>query len=243
MLSGALEIRHGLSATASTGEYALPDPISRIFRVAYDEFPLAPTSQRELDDLDQYHRTREGDPEMWTKDRTDERRIRFYPIPTTTGPGSTFGEEPGIVYDVSNDDDTFTFNNEVGEIVEATCDGMAYALTSEFGVVVDFDVSSQDFEVWAKKLAHSLLSDDDTPEIPGYAHLGLAFAAAARVLTNRTEIRNDTLAAVYESQAQDYARHLTRITNNRTPEKVERQHEPSHLRDYMTRYVPEIPEP
>lgn len=219
--SGALEIRQGVSATADQAEYAVPDTVSRIFRVAFDGYPLEPTSQRELDDSDPVYRTNRGIPELWAKDRLDERMFRVTPIPISTGPGMGLDPEIGELVSMTGAA-TLVLDNELGVVTDLAADGRPVVFDSELGVLISLDVNTNDFDVWAKKTPTLLVADDDAPELPGYAHLGLAYAAAARVLMARTELRNDALAGIYEAAAADYLRHLTRVATTRQPEKVQR---------------------
>jgi hypothetical protein len=239
MLTGVLEIRQVVTSIAGQAEYLMPVTVSRIFRLSFSDYALAVTSQRELDEQDPSHRIRLGQPEAFTKDRLNQWIIRLYPIPATGGIGTVFDEEYGEIIDITGGD-TFSFDNELGCVVNIANS----QFNQELGIVIGADIrGAGDIEAWAKKAPNRLVHDNQVPELPSYVHLGLAYAAAARVLQARTEIRNMDLSAAYETLAQDYVRFLSRIANNRTPERVQRAGTADHVRAFRLTRDTEIPVP
>jgi len=142
--------------------------------------------------------------------------------------------ELGTMAYITDGTNTYTFaadttNNpdhtdeDYGIVVKAvTADGSpVYDFSSEFGVMIDFDFLEDNLEVWYKVDPEELADDgDDSPAMPSWAHLAIAFQAAKEYLLNETEGGNEGLSDLYGQMAEDYITRLRVTVSNRTPERT-----------------------
>jgi len=217
--TGALEVRAGVRAVASQGEYETPETVSVMQRVAYDDYELKPDTARRLDKGNPGWQTETGTPERWTKSRSNPKTFTVYKKPTVTGPGATTGGDYGRIVEISGTGVDFTFSAEYGRVVMMTGPNVRYTASSEYGRICRLTVAENNIEVWGKKTPIPLGRDDDTPEIPAHCHLGIAYRAAEYTLRNERDGRNEDLASMYEAIADEYEGFLRALVNYRNPER------------------------
>jgi hypothetical protein len=223
-VTGCLEGRTFIDADSTTGEYATPDEVGEILRVAYDNFALQPETSRRMDKLDQEWPTRTGQPERWLTDRTDHNALVIYPIPDATSTVVSFDQEAGAVVDIDDAaaEHTYVFDQEFGVVVSIT-DADAdhhFEFDQEQGGAVFLDAPDEAFEIWHKRVP-ARMSGPQTPDVPETYQMGIVYAAASNLLRAISELRNEPLAELYKNLASDVALDLAahiseRNTANRT---------------------------
>lgn len=246
--SGCLEMRQSFSVTNGQGEYTMPTTMRRLLRVAFDDRVLCPETHWRMDRSAYRWEEETGYVEAFIEDIENDRVVRLYRIPTgLTDTNVTFAADTannsghtdadlGIV--VWTDVETTTFaadtaNNpsqtdaDLGTVVSWTLtDGSVVSFQDEaeddfdLGVTVSFDFNENELEVWAKRNPPKMVEDADEPEIPRYAHLGLCFRAAARLLRYVGDGRNTELADSYDALATESLEFLKQEVGRRTPERL-----------------------
>lgn len=119
---------------------------------------------------------------------------------------SAAGDEPGTgasweTYWVDAKDD--------GRIVRGVSSGRAHTFSAEDGRVTEVMWDTDTLSIWSKRVPPRLVNDTDTPETPGYSHIGLCYGAARRLLLKRGEARNVKAAKLYgvfETEALEFLR-------------------------------------
>lgn len=229
----ALEIRHTVTPTASTGEYTLPSYVGHIFRATYDGYKIFATSVYELDAMDENWENREGLVTHYTINKRDDGKLRLWKTPVDSGSGITFAADTAVnanhtdaevgllaaITDAAGD--TYTPNTEYGLWVRLTSGSKSFDFESELGVIVDLDYQPLNLEVWAYRIPDELVLDADVPLLPAHSHIGLAYDAAGRALEKRTDSQNFELAKIYRELADDQWRFLRSLVGNRTPERTD----------------------
>jgi len=215
----ALDIRFTVTPTAGTGTYTLPDYVGQVWRVMYDGYRVSSISTWELDRLDPGWEDREGYVSCYTMDTRDDRVLRLYKKPATSGSG-TFTTEYGVALRFSGGN-TYAFSSEFGVFISASGGDESFDFEGELGVSTDIDFSGNSIEVWATKNPARLTLDTQSPELPAYVHIALAFDAASRALMRRGDHYNPSLSEAYGAMAEDYSRFMKSLVENRTPEAAE----------------------
>lgn len=119
------------------------------------------------------------------------------------------------------------FDSELGAIVslddEAVFDSeygiMVGGGDMEVGVVVDWDDPAIGFEIWAKEDPTPLSADEDEPELPPHAHMGLVYLTAAELLQERNEAADPGLAKIYLALGDEYRKFTKSLVARKAPEQ------------------------
>lgn len=216
--SGALEIRTTVRAVANQGEYDIPESVGAVFRLAYDDYELAPDLAHQMDRRMLRWMSETGVPERFVKSREGRSKFRVWRIPTESGPYSVTGGEYGKVVQLVLDGDEVVFNAEVGRLIDIQGTDVSYTANIEVGRLCRLELSVNNFEVWGKKIPLPLDRDDSEPEILPVAHMGIVFRAAALMLQEEREGRNEALATVYDALADEHEDYIRYLVNSRLPE-------------------------
>jgi hypothetical protein len=136
---------------------------------------------------------------------------------------NTATTEYGIVTDINTDDgsDVFFFD-------------------SEFGIVIDYNSTDNNLDIWAKEDPEDLADDTDIPRLPVHAHMGIAFGAAGQALMKNSEMRNPELAQIMIALESEYTGFLRKLVVKRAAEsrRQMRQQIPNHR---LNRVHPRLP--
>lgn len=216
-VSGALEMRQIVAMVAGTHTYTLDAASGPVLRAAYDDYPIKAFDPTEFDRTDDYWRSQTGEVTMYHVARLSPQRVRVYPIPDTSGDAFTMSGQLG---EISDTDATDTFGSELGVVSDMTVDGAAAVFDGELGIVSRIQSTANNLEVWTKRIPPLLDLDTDTPELPAYSHIGIAFAAASRLLAMRGEGQHPGKAMLYSEMADEAVKFLTSVVVQRTMEKA-----------------------
>ncbi len=74
-----------VQAVNGTAKYAYPTNALRVLTVLWHDKELTETSTQQLDAVNRSWRATTGTPTCWMEEHVDERQVRIYPIPDTTG--------------------------------------------------------------------------------------------------------------------------------------------------------------
>ena len=145
--TNALEQRQSINPVANQAIYDLPANTDRIFRVAFDEEKIWPTSVAELDRFERTWEDSNHEVQFYTVDLQAKNKIRFYGTPQV-GSGVFFDSERGTLVDTDHADDEFRLESDLvslGTVVNytSTDDTVSFAIgtgggsDSSHGIVVD----------------------------------------------------------------------------------------------------------
>lgn len=218
--TGALEIREGIEAVADTWTYTLPDRVGPVMRVAYDDYELRADTARSMDRLNPRWQTETGTPERWVKSREGYNSFKLWRAPTTSGPSGEADIDYGRPVTITGTGISFTFSSDIGGFRFLRGDGISYKSNSEYGRLARLTFSSENIEVWAKKVPEPLETDTAEPELLPVLQMGVVFRAAEKALELEREGRNEDLAKVYGVLAEEYVEYAKALVTRRTPERA-----------------------
>jgi hypothetical protein len=231
--TGALEIRTTIRAIASQGEYEIPENVGPVMRVAFDDYELQGELAHQMDRKVLRWQTQTGVPERWVKSREGRHKFRVWRIPADSGPYAVSGEEYGKLVSIAIDTEDVPFNAEVGKLIDMQGSGVTFRVNQELGRLCRLEFTVNNFEIWGKEIPAPLEFDDAEPDILPVAHMGIVFRAAALMLSEEREGRNEALAAVYDALADENEDYIRFLVNSRLPERVN-----SPRRDIDARHNP-----
>jgi len=146
--SHALEQRTTVNLVNNQAIYDLPSNTDRVFRAAYNEEKIFPTSTQELDRFERTWESSNHELLFYTLDLQQKDKIRFYGTPQL-GTGFSFDSEWGTIVDyVGTADDQFRLESDIvslGTVVNytSTDNTVSFAIgtgggsDSSHGIVVD----------------------------------------------------------------------------------------------------------
>lgn len=231
--TGCLETWESIAITANTGSGTLSDFVGPIMRVVFDDRRLESTTNFELDRLESNWENRVGYVSNYVLTGRGNKTITVYKqwdgtAYVSDGPWSNDGNfrysewATGISYSVG--DRVTRQDSTSGRLWGYVCLAAHASDTTNApstGASASTYWQALSLTVWCKKVPALLSADTDTPSIPCWAHLGLAFRAAAKALAKYGEQRNPQTAASYDALALDYLKLLKGYMALRQPEKVD----------------------
>lgn len=212
--TAALEMRQIVVLASGTHTYSLASTSGPVLRVSRDGYPMDAFDPTEMDRTDNYWRALTGQVTMYHVARLSPQKIRVYKIPTASGDSFPMSGEFGVITGVSGG----TLSAELGTEADLTVDGTGAVFSSELGVITSITSTSGNLEVWTKRIPPLLATDADSPELPAYAHLGIAYSTAARLLSIRGEGAHAGKAQAYQTLAGESVEFLASIVRQRTAE-------------------------
>lgn len=227
--TGCLEMRESIEVSDGVGHYTTSKALRRLIRVTYDDRLLSSNTFWAMDRTVPNWEDASGYVQTFVEDRRDDRVLRLYRRPTGTA-GTSFDLEFGVVAWTDVETTTFaadTTNNashtdeDLGIVVHWTLtDGTLVDIDSEFGVVISSDLGNDRLKIWGKRNPPNLVKARDIPEIPQYAHLGICFTAASRLLRQRGDGRDPKKAKAYKALGEESMEFLSGEVNRRIPERM-----------------------
>lgn len=229
-LTKALETIEMVDLVANTAQYTLSANIGQIIRVQYDGRKIYNITKWELDRTEHDWENQTGYISDYITSQQNNRTIRLYKIPETGGGLVVSGGEYGVVVQIDDGVETYTFDSEYGEIADTSGTSWDNNFVGEYGVVTITGGAGDTLEVWATKHPGSwgLYSSTGSTiqnfaanmELPQWCHMGVIFRAAAKALTTYGEQKNPALAAAYNAIAGDYEKLLRGFVRNRSGERM-----------------------
>jgi hypothetical protein len=218
--SKALEVIELISTTAGTGTYTLPATVGQVFRVSYDNRKVYPTTKWELDRTEHDWEAQTGYVSHYMLTQMNNRRIRLFKTPDVSGGLAVQGGEYGVIESISDGENTYMFSAEYGEVSDTAGTNWDADFIGEYGLATITGGVENTFTVWATKHPAELEGTLDTPELPNWSHMGIAFRAAAKALRKYGEQGREDIADAYDQISNDYLTLLRGHVANRAPERL-----------------------
>lgn len=119
--------------------YRVPEEILVPTRLEYDGEYLDPASVEDLDEADKEWRERTGDVLVWYVELAPAGYIDVYKVPDTNGDETSMNQDYGIVTDVSDGSNTYTFSSDYGVVTGVSSDDSeVFELDEDKGLVTDW---------------------------------------------------------------------------------------------------------
>jgi hypothetical protein len=178
--TGSIEKRATILVTAGLGEYALPDDVAFVQRVAYDGEALEPTNQMNLSRNDREWTALLGTPFQFYLDRMNG-KVGLYYVPGESTAVSVYSVDFGVW--VPTDSTT-----EFGVFVDLSD---ATNLPPDFGAFVETvgTTSGKDVEILYTSSATPITAGG-TPDLPLWSHGLILFWMLARAYEAETQLQN-----------------------------------------------------
>lgn len=233
----ALESIEGVALTADSEAAALSPRVVQIFRATFDDRKIENITKAELDRCEIDWESQAGYVSNYVTTQQDQRTISTF----KAWDGSTYNAEGNFLPDGYYTYETWTLTTDyaIGDRVTVTSDAAPFlgrtfgyeailqhtsGTTSAPGIGATWETYWVPIalQVWHVKNPHvlDLTACNDEPELPPWAHLAIAYRAAARALKRHGEQMNGDLAKAYEAISLDYADLLRALVANRTPERI-----------------------
>lgn len=216
----AVEVIVSLSTTADTGEYTLPDTVGQVIRVSYDDYKLTNVTKWELDRTESDWENQSGYVSDYITTQQNNRTIRLFKRPTVSGGIAFTNGEYGLVTNIDDGTNTYTFSDEYGVISDTSGTDWDGDFVGEYGLLSITGGVENEFVVWATKNPAPLVTVTQYPEMPRWGHVGIAMRAAAKALGKHGEQQNTELAAAYDMMAKDYLSLQRAFVSGRSGERL-----------------------
>lgn len=153
----------GIEVKSGQRRYLIPKTILVPERIEWDGEFLDEAGVEDLDNHDSSWRVRTGDPKVWFVELCPPGYIDLFRVPDTDGDDTDFSSDYGVISDISDGTNTFTFSSEYGIVTAVSSDGnQVIEMDDDYGVTTGWFSESGNLTIIGLGYPDSIENENDT---------------------------------------------------------------------------------